>query len=468
MTNSIIKKYNFYDFNLNFESSCFKKNELSISNIYNIDISENSIKPLETFKNLLKQNFSSENYNKILEKNTNLIYSFNIIYPYSFLNDKEICNRIFALDSNHNLYELDLASFIFEKLNITFSYSPEIFIYNSKIFFLSYEDKLVYFENNSNPIYVTDFCNVDSFINYSNHLFLIEKKNKYKIFYFNENEIENLGSNTDIFESFELNPNNGEILDIKIFNNSIYLIQSFAISKVSFSNGKCSLSSIFPIASKILKKSIQQLDDYIVFLTSSGLFMFDGSNLKSTFKNIFNLLCLDDFISASYNEKYYLSCNIILEQVLKPVLIEFNFDSGKQNIFDYGNILNLFVIKNLNEYRLCIVSNKDGFKTLELTKDKNNNIPKLLKFNKLFFDDYFSKFLSELIIFSTGKYKIKIITEYEEKIIDVNGNLKLRNLGISGTYFQLEILSESYFNIESINLTIKYFSEKLWLIIFPI
>lgn len=460
MTNSIIKKYSFFDLDLKFENSCFKKNDLTVCESINIDLSKNCIEPLNSFENFLKNSFQPDEYEEIKNLNSPIIKNFKIIYPYSYIDNlsSETKTRYLALDKENNLYELDNSK-NFVSLNIKFKNEPRIFVNNLKLFLISNDDKNIYFDKNSSAIFLTDFCNLKCFSKYQNMLFFISHQNKFCLYFTEETEIENLGSNLNVKTYEELDSNNGEVLDIKTFNNNIYVIQQFAITKFSYSNKKITFASLFPIASKIIEASIQQLDDYIVFITSSGLYVFDGSSLKNIFhKNIRNLN--ERFLSSvSFNEKYYLLLKDT--KTTKNILLEFNIGDSKVNTFYYDNITNMYVIKNFNCYKFLICCGIDANIILELSNKNINNNHSEIKFNKLLFDDYNSKILSELDVYSEGQFNLSILTEHEEKTFKISGNTSLRNLGIIGKYFQIKISSETYFKIEAMTFSLKYFSEKL-------
>ncbi len=464
MTNSTIKKYSFYDFDLKFENCCFKKNELSVYEANNVDITKNCIEPLNAFENYLEINFSKNKIELLKASDLELFNNIKIIYPYSYLdkNNSLTKTRYFVLDVHNNLFEIDFEENKFINLNIIFDSKPNFFINNLKLYIFSTKDKFVYFDCDSNAIFMTDYCEVKTFAKYQDNLFFATTNDRFSIYYSEETEIENLSSNLSIYNSYKLSSENGEVLEIKVFNNNIYVIQQFAIIRFTFNNGKFNIVSLFPVASKIKANSVQQLDDYIAFLTSSGLYVFDGANLKNVFTN--NQFCLkaNEFISVAFNEKYYL----LVKDKNNSNLIEFNILNGKLNNYYYENITDLYVIKSFNEYKLLISILKDKREVLQLTDNNNKAVKKRIKFNRLLFDDYFSKMISEISIYSKGNYSLKISSEHESKTINVNENLRLRNLGIIGDYFEFEIFSNDYFKIESIIISLTYFSEKLWLIVY--
>jgi len=84
-----------------------------------------------------------------------------------------------------------------------------------------------------------------------------------------------------------------------------------------------------------------------------------------------------------------------------------------------------------------------------------NNKHKYIKFNKITFDDNLLKSIMNLKIISEGNYFIKISSEISQKLITVNGNLNIANLGISGYAFDIEIYSENYFKLKSMIFSIQ-------------
>ncbi len=164
--------------------------------------------------------------------------------------------------------------------------------------------------------------------------------------------------------------------------------------------------------------------------------------------------------STVFNEKYYLVCNDIENNNGKNCILELNLLKNKVNFYEMNEIVDLYTIKCNDIYKLIVINKNNNLEILELGNQVNNN-PKYVKFNKVLFDYASSKYLTEINIFSIGKYTLKITSDFEKKTIEVENNLSLRNLGISGNYFEFEILSEFEFCIQGIIVNIDFFTEKI-------
>ena len=86
------------------------------------------------------------------------------------------------------------------------------------------------------------------------------------------------------YNSIQLNQDDGYILKIVNYKNNIYIVQQYGISKLVISNGEYQIISNCSIKSSIFDNTIELIDDYVVFLTSSGLYIFDGNDLKQILK----------------------------------------------------------------------------------------------------------------------------------------------------------------------------------------
>lgn len=460
--NSSTKTYSYYDFKLSQESSRIKKSELTISDSYNIDTSNSIIKPAKSLKNYFKQNLSNEIIQVIEEENSNFLESICFVYEYSYQNTdlNKTIKRIFLLNESLQLFELNAEIGLITDLLIQFNSLPSFFESNSNLYILSKSDKFICFEQNNPAMYITNFCNINYFCKYQDYILFSYEENKFSLFYSNDSKIENLGANTSFFSTLELNPSNGEILSINLFGGYVYAVQQYAISRLNFSNNTFTISSHFPISSNIIKNSIGQLDDYIIFCTNYGIFIFDGSNLKCIFNSLQSLISFNKTKCKIFNEKYYLLCDMKLNEDTKRVVVEFDIKTNSHIIFLIDSLEDIYLIKNYNSCKLIFKTNSTE-KLLEFSKKNFLNNNSYIKFNKLMFEESNSKFLSSINIFSKGKYNIKITSDFGEKNITVDGNLKLRNIGLSGNYFQVEIYSNENFAIEAFQFFITSYAEKL-------
>ena len=465
MINSTLKSYNFYDFNLKFVSSCFKKNELSICESQNVNYGLQTIKPLNNFVEFFSKKFSESDLNSIKTKNetiiNNLIYVYEYIYFIQDLGKYE--TRIFVLDKNFNLFELN-SDLIFDNMSIKFETVPKVFENNSKLYFFSPNDKFILIEKNNKPLFVTDFLNIKNFLQFQNKIFFMTHEHKFSIFISEELELENIGSNIDEYELFKLNPNSGEVLGLIVLNNYLFVVQQYSISKLSFSNGAWTNSLYFPIQTMIIEESIQQIDDFIVFCTESGVFIFDGSNIKHLFKELDNKIDKNDISTAVFNEKYYLNCSFSLNNNFERVIFEFDIDKDTFNLFYLKNVTKIYSIKTIKGSSLIAVKEEDNNQILTLISNSVSTEKKFVKFNPVTFEDSLFKTLSDISIFANGRFDFKIKSDFSEKTISVNNNIFLKNLGLKGNYFQFEISSDDNFEIFSIMINVLLTSEKPWLI----
>lgn len=471
MINSIEKKFSFYDFNIPYENECFKKKSLSVASAYNIDFSNNTIKSLNSFSNYFNDFLTEEKLSALQTNIGELFDKIILVYKYCFYNgEKENSSRIFVVDSTLNLFELDMEELTFHSLSIKFLNIPDIFEKNNKLYFFSKSDMLVCIEKESSPMFITDFINFYTFATFQNKLFFSLKESSNEIYISDELDIENIGTNLSLYSTVSISSEYGEILSLNVFGGYLYAICQYAALKISHSGGEYSVSSTFPISSKIIKESIKQIDDYIVLYSTSGVYLFDGSNIKRVFDFCYKHFNLNNLISTVYNEKYYLSVNEITEtNNQESILFEFSLTNNNFCFYKIGEIENLYTVKNIDEYCLIATTKSDEkYEVKKLCMDSNGDYKtkKYLRFNKLVFDDYSTKILSNLNIFAKGKFTIKISSNFSSKTIEVLNSISLRNMGIKGDYFMLEILSEESFEIDAIFISIKCISEQLWLTLF--
>lgn len=461
MTNSILKKYSYQDFKLNFEKDRVKVNDLSVCASYNVDFSSGSIKPLSGFAEVFKNIFSEEEYSAFLDNTGELLSNLTYYTEYAYFSEERNCfvNRIFVIDSENKLYELDRDALNFRYLSIRFKNS---FIYafeRDKFFYISCPNNMmVYFRLDSPPIIILIYCDTTS-IEYFQDLTVFSVRNKrFEIYYSTDKNFDTSTSNLSYFTELQLESTNGEVLSVKKFGSAIYVVQQYAITKLNYSGGILKAGSVTPISSKILNGSIYTLRDNLIFCTSAGICLFDGVNLKYYFTDGIRKIENKNFSFTVYNDKYY----FIQKSENDNILVELNISNSTFNLYNIGKIDKIYTIKNALKYNLVALLDESGkHRFLELDESLPSDYTKYIKFNKLVFDNSITKILSCLQLCSTGEFLLRITTDLSTREFSVSGNLCLRNLGLQGNYFQIEIMSDENFNIESLTFTIETFSEKL-------
>lgn len=461
MTNSNLKKFSYHDFKLKFEQERVKQDTLSVCESYNVDFSKSTIKPLHDFKSVFKSIFDPKQYDifiaNIGEMANNLVY----YTEYSFFSDtnKAVVTRHFLVGSDKRLYEINIENLNLINLQIAFKSTDISSFERDGLFYIQCPNNLmVYFRQGSSPILMMDYCDTISLEFFQDLTVFAVRNQKYDIYYSTERTFDNYTSDLSYFSNLKLESTNGEVLSINKFGSGLYVVQQYAISKLTYSNGELKVSSLTPISSKIINESISVLKDNLVFLTLSGICIFDGLNLKTYFEDKLSDLSLKSNSFCVFNEKYY----AVSKTKTYDVIFEFDIQNESFTIYNIGSVERIYTIKNVTNYKLlAVVSKGEKYEFYQLDETQLSTFTKYIKFNKMIFDNSITKILSSIQVIAKNSFLLKINSDYSSKEIAISGDTQLRNLGLQGNYFQFEIASEDNFEIESIMLTFETYSEKL-------
>lgn len=467
----VIKNYNFCNFNYKVQKPCVSKNELLLEDFYNVSASASGFGSVFGFVNFYKNIFGEELFELFKNNYSNLINSTIYITDFEYISQSENDSKAyyFLLDSEFKLYKLIVLNNSFEVtyLNIQFAGKPEIFKSNGKIYFYLKNDKFIYYNSNI-FITISDFADIFSITDYLENTFFVSLNDKYRVYYDARSNIEDFNNNLSIYDSIEVNADDGEILKLVKFKNNLFVIQQFAISKIiSQGDGYYSSTNCF-IKSKIIENSICEFNDYLIFYSTSGLYIFDGNEIKQIFENETEKITqVDEFKALIFDNKYYALAKTRIGEEEKNVLMEFDINSESFKIFTKDEILDFYVLKSSKFYDLIILSkNAENYELLKLDKKCLTTEKKYIKFNKICFDDNISKSLVGIKTISSGNFNMKISTDKTERIFNSSGELDISAFGLNGYAFDLEIYSDLDFEIKSILFRVKTISEQLWSIKF--
>ena len=310
------------------------------------------------------------------------------------------------------------------------------------------------------PIVLSDVLNITSINNIDKYTIFTCFENKFSVFYTEKTELLNLEQNLSNYNEIKLSPEDGEIERVFIYKNNIYAVQKYAISKIIIQNNGVSISNLCSIKSSIIFNSIELIDDYIVFLTTSGLFIFDGNDIKQIFKKETINLIKSNVKSVSYNNKYYLMCNYFINHIKESMILEFDIEDNTCTFYKIESLLDITLLKTFSTYKLIAITNNNNINRVKfLDLNKITTYKKYVRFNKLTFDDKPVKVLNELKIISIGKFLVTISSEIQSSTFEINGISYIKNIGIKGQTFEIEIQSDDSFKIESIYIKTTSYSE---------
>ena len=449
------KSFTFIDFKDKLNINKIFKNELKISSISNLTIQNNVIEPLSGFEDFFLKIFNGEDYIDFKYNNENFINTIIFIYTYDYF-DAETSSyksRIFVVNNTFSLFELNIETKNFQSLQITFNKLPTFLTFNNKLYIFSSNDNLLLFEqSNELPLTILSLPKITKILDYNHQYFFLVNNDKNYLYIASDNfEIEDLPTMYNEYEKVKINSMYGEIIDIVVYKNYIYIVQQYGIAKFSIVSNIYRLQYSCAINSKIIKNTIQTIDDYLIFLTTSGLYIFDGNDTKEIFHEFTKLIKCDEFKSLSYNNNYYLLTKMLIDDILETVILEFNIEKENCNIYNIGQVNDIYLLKTINNYSLlALTSNNNKYKILRLAKNKLIDKHKIIRFNKFIINDYEKKTIKKFKISGIGNYNITLTSDLDEYYLSINGSKSFENLGFTGHVFELTIESDESFMINSI------------------
>lgn len=260
----------------------------------------------------------------------------------------------------------------------------------------------------------------------------------------------------------------GKMLNLVSFYDYVYLFREYGISRISAYGDQTDfrVDNLYLRHGKIFGNSITVCGDYIVFLASDGLHIFDGINSKKLLPSYDSFFVGIDNQNAQgvyFDNKLFFNADMRVNGKVGNVTIVYDFKRKAE-----------YVLKGLNLAEL-VSANGDDYFLFGVTKGCN-----LVKIDNsgCFLDDATEKIwknsASDFGISVKNKrlYKFSVDTDYEIKvIINCDGENYYYvldkydnelNLDIVGNLFQITIISEfKYARIISPTLYFSYVKEGL-------
>lgn len=372
-------------------------------------------------------------------------------------------DKLIVFDKNLNAYYIDIFSedACLLPMNIRFSSQPFGVSYrlNSEdVFFLASETDNMLVWDGVNPIeVVADAPHISSMAIHFERLFVTTAGDRSEMWFSDDLDPTNWNVSLNDAGFIQMVDERGSLRKVISFNNYLYVFRDFGISRLSASSSQESffLSHLFVSSGKIFEKTITVCGDRIIFLTTDGLYQFDGSSTTKILENLSNILegSLESS-SCFLNGKYYLSCRVDFEDeyyddnnkitnalfVLDVVSREYEIVRG----LGFGSVLAVLfekdplVIVTTDNPSLPIVVAATGFgniSSLPLKKVWRSAFSDLGYSNK-------SKTLRKLHATIEGSATITITSESESISLTLSKGVNSYPILISGKQFLFEFYSE--------------------------
>ncbi|HEY8419525.1 MAG TPA: hypothetical protein VIL03_03735 [Clostridia bacterium] len=282
-------------------------------NTYNFDISDGALRDGLGIEKLDK---------KYLNKQNELIYPEGEVlrawqyYRYDFDNQRRDDKLIIYMSDGY-LYFVGLfdETFEFQKIENSYFSSPPNFLnyrLNSEdvLIATSPDDEMLVFDG-VGSYRVPDAPKITSMSIHYERLFATSAGESNQIWFSKELDPVNWDINLESAGFIEMNDQRGALLEVMSFLDYVYVFREFGISRISAYADQTQffVSHLFTSSGRIAKKTVALCGDRVIFLTSSGLYAFDGLQTHKILSEITDAITdIDSAHAVFYNGKYYLAC----------------------------------------------------------------------------------------------------------------------------------------------------------------
>ena len=274
------------------------------------------------FENIFKQFAKPDEISTLSSDLKNVGDIEKIFYFYKYNNTlSQKQDKLVFVSGNHQIYFVDLQaqnkqlSFL---RNIKFSSTPEAIRYRLNgedvLIFTSENDNMVVWDGTNAPYEVLDAPHISSMAVHFERLFATVDGEKNSIWFSDELDPTEWSISLDEAGFIELVDERGALNKVVSFHDYVYIFRDNGISRLSaFGNqSQFSICNMFVSSGKIYPKSVCVCGDKIIFLSSDGLYKFDGVDTIKILENIESGFAGKDNINATacfFGSSYFLACN---------------------------------------------------------------------------------------------------------------------------------------------------------------
>lgn len=294
---------------------------------------------------------------------------------------------------------------------------------------LASEDMMKIWKTGYSPYTISGAPVITSMCMNEGVLFCTIQDPAFKIWYATDLDAENVGNISYNSGYISLDNDLGYARKVVVFNESVYVIRDYGISKINYVKKDISISQVFSSNTKIYANTVCACGNSILFMTKDGLYVFNGIKVSKSKIEFLNNLPVenDGAISASLGEKYYLALKMdfcdnkqILcekENCVNNVLIVIDTNDFSCEIIRGVDIKSLLPIKTEMFEKMLVVFNTVNNNKLGQVVDKSIcfdlNFPKYWESENIT-TDLRTKLFTKLSIQSDKDVKITLVCDGEE------------------------------------------------------
>ncbi len=382
-------------------------------------------------------------------------------------------DRIVVYGSDNRLYYTALGKDTqFKLISGTIFSSPPIAInYNfsdEDVLILSFEKEGLYVLNNVTLKKVDTAPKISSMCIHSERLFATTSGDGTALWFSDDFNPTNWSVSLDEAGYIELPDERGKLLKVVSFLDYVFVFRSYGISRI-YAYGdqtEFSVDNLFNNIGKIYANTVTECGGYIIFLTSSGLYRFNGIDtvkILPFYDRFLDGVDNDDAKGVFYNGKLYLNLNMKFNSNTENVVLIYDLES-KVPYVAKGLKIDDFELVSGEDYNVYAIS-KGKFCVID---DSGKRFLKPLKKIWESGESDFSiesnkKKLDKIRITTNENIIIHVIVDGKTNIYNVQSGTSVLKLNAFGNRFKFKIISYSKSpKILKPTFFFSYVKESLW------
>ena len=265
-------------------------------------------------------------------------------------NKKVYLNQVLRhSNSLHWLYEME-----FESAPITLAYKKQ----NNDAIIISDGKQMKIWETNYSPYTVYNTPIITDMCMHEGVLFCCLKDPAFKIWYATDLNPEKVGDINSYSGYITLPEGLGNAKRVITFDENVYVIREYGISKISFIQKNFTVSEVYASNTQIFANTACVCGNLMLFMTTDGLYTFNGARVvKNEINFLKNLKINHDMTASSLASKYYLACKL-------------DFNDDKQILCEENECVNnALIVLDVDDYSYEIVRGVDIKKLQPLKTD---------------------------------------------------------------------------------------------------
>lgn len=294
---------------------------------------------------------------------------------------------------------------------------------------ISANDKLIVWSTGRVPYELTNVPTITSMCVHNDVLYCTIAGETDNIWYTSNLNPESVGSVSETTDYVVLSDERGGCRKILTFKENVYVFRDYGISRLNtYAKKAPTYNQIYLSNSKIYPNTVVVCGDCIVFMTSDGLYKFNGASVSKIEVLPQKLIAIANNYACATNlqDKYYLAVKLNFDdgqivgceansEMKNNALIEFNLQNNSFQILRGVDIKDMLALKAEFEEKIIATFNstyKD--KIAEITNDGkcfDEILPKAYYSNYIVQDDLTDITIRKVIVESSKDVKFTIITD---------------------------------------------------------